>query len=156
MGSLTQAPWPSLARGSQVLVVQTMPSSQVGAGTTVSQAPPTAEGSRRWVQVPPLHVSVPLQKRPSLQEAALLGWVQAPAPLHTSSVQTLPSSGHGTLAGVWQLLAASLHMSLHWAPPVHGSPLCVQVPPLQVSVPSQKRPSSQDAVFGVCAQVPAP
>src|SRR5437773_756591 len=31
MGSLTQAPWPLLAMGSQVLVVHTMPSSQVGA-----------------------------------------------------------------------------------------------------------------------------
>src|SRR5439155_504669 len=140
MGPLTQAPWPSLAMGSQVLVVQTTPSSQVGAGTTVSQAPPTQASS-------------PSQNWPLSQ---MIG-VPAHTPLlQPSSVQTLPSSVHGTLAGVWQLLAASLHMSLHSAPPVHGSPLCVQVPPLQVSVPLQKRPSSQEAVFGVCAQVPAP
>jgi len=49
-----------------------------------------------------------------------------------------------------------LHVSLHSAPPAHGSPLCVQTPPLQVSVPSQKSPSSQAAVFGVWAQVPEP
>src|SRR5882724_2801908 len=35
MGSLTQAPWPPLAMGSQLSAVQTMPSSQVGGGTMV-------------------------------------------------------------------------------------------------------------------------
>src|SRR5439155_9003342 len=147
--------------------VQTSPSSVHGVSAAVwqpcaaslqvlSHSGPPAHGSPPCVQVPPLHVSVPLQKRPSLQEAVLLGCVQAPAPLHTSSVQTLPSSVHGTLAGVWQLSAASLDRSLHSAPPVHGSPLCVHVPPLQVSVPLQTRPSSHDAVLCMCVQAPAP
>src|SRR5437763_1525485 len=117
MGWLTQAPWPSLAMGSQVLVVQTMP---------------------------------------SLQEAVLFGCVQAPAPLQASSVQTLPSLVQAVPAPVWQLWADSLQVLLHSGPLAHGSPLCVHVPPLHVSVPLQKSPSSQEAVFGVCAQVPAP
>src|SRR5205814_1697972 len=54
MGSLTQAPWPSLAMGSQVLVVQTMRSSQVGSATTVWHMPPTQASS-------------PLQNWPSSQ-----------------------------------------------------------------------------------------
>src|SRR5439155_1380496 len=140
--ALTQAPWPSLAMGSQLLVVQTMPSSQVGAATTVWHVPSTqaSSPSQNWplsqmIGVP-AHTSL-LQTSPvvhgfrSSHGAVVFGCVQVPSPSHWASVQTSPSA-------------------------VHGSPLCAQVPPLQVSVPLQKRPSSQDAVFGVCAQVPAP
>src|SRR5439155_24812850 len=81
---------------------------------------------------------------------------RVPTPWQVSSVQTWPWLVQAVPAAVWQSWAASLQMSSHSAPPVHGSPPCVQVPPLQVSVPLQKRPSSQDAVLGVCAQVPEP
>jgi len=138
--SVSAAVWQSCAASLQVL----------------SHSAPPVHGSPLCVQAPPLQVSVPLQKRPSLHGAVFFGCVHAPAPLHTSSVQTLPSLVQAVPAPAWQSWAASLHELLHSAPPVHGSPLCVQVPPLQVSVPLQKSPSSQEAVFGVCAQVPAP
>src|SRR5207247_249010 len=67
-----------------------------------------------------------------------------------------PSVVQAAPAAVWQASAASSHVLSHSAPPVHGSPLCVHMPSLHVSVPSQKTPSSQEAVFGVCAQVPEP
>jgi len=117
---------------------------------------PPAHGSPLCVQVPPLQVSVPLQKNPSSQEAVFGVCAQVPEPLQASSVQTLSSLVQAVPAAVWQVAAASLQVLLHSAPPAHGSPLCVQVPPLQVSVPLQKNPSSQDAVFDVCAQVPEP
>src|SRR5439155_14696195 len=92
----------------------------------------------------------------SLQEAVFGVCAQVPEPLQASSVQTLLSLVQAVPAAVWQSLAASLHVLSHSRPPAQGSPLCVQVPPLHVSVPSQKSPSLQEAVFGVCAQVPAP
>src|SRR6185369_13309664 len=45
MLSLTHAPCPLLASGSQALAVQTTPSSHAGAGTTVSQPPSTQASS---------------------------------------------------------------------------------------------------------------
>src|SRR5205823_2431445 len=114
--------------GSQVLVVQTTPSSHVGAGTTVSQAPPTqaSSPSQNWPSSQrigvPAHTSL-LQTSPvvhgfrSSHVAVLFGCVQVPSPLHWSSVQTSPSSVHGVAAAVWQLSAASLHVSLHSGPP---------------------------------------
>jgi len=71
------------------------------------------------------------------------GCAHAPAPSHTSSVQTLPSLVQGVAAAVWQLSAASLQLLSHSGPPAHGSPLCVQTPALQLSAPLQKSPSSQ-------------
>src|SRR5438094_2245590 len=154
MGSLTQAPWPSLAMGSQVLVVQTTPSSQLGAATTVWHMPPSQASSplQNWPSSQrigvPAHTSL-LQTSPvvhgfrSSHGAVLSGCVQAPSPSHWSSVQTSPSSVHGVSAAVWQSWAASLHVLLHSGPLAHGSPLCLQTPPLQVSVPLQNRPSLQ-------------
>src|SRR5439155_11159840 len=167
MGWLTQAPWPSLAMGSQVLVVQTMPSSQLGAATTVAQVPPTQASSplQNWPSSHtigvPAHTSL-LQTSPvvhgfrSSHVAVLLGCAHVPSPSHWSSVQTSPSSVHGVSAVVRQLWAASLQVSLHSGPLAHGSPLCVQTPPLQVSVPLQKRLSLQEAVLFGCVQAPAP
>src|SRR5207249_861779 len=62
--------WVQPVAGLQLSVVQTSPSSQLGAG------PPT--------HVPPLQVSFVVQALPSLHGAVLFVWVQAP-PLHTSS-----------------------------------------------------------------------
>jgi hypothetical protein len=57
-------------------------------------------GSPVWMlQVPPEHVSVPLQKMPSSHGAPLLACVHAPAPSHRSSVHGLLSSKHGVLSG---------------------------------------------------------
>src|SRR5438034_3586056 len=163
MGSLTQAPWPSLAMGSQVLVVQTTPSSQLGAATTVWHMPPSQASSplQNWPSSQrigvPAHTSL-LQTSPvvhgfrSSHGAVLSGCVQAPSPSHWSSVQTSPSSVHGVSAAVWQSWAASLHVLLHSGPLAHGSPLCLQTPPLQVSVPLQKTPSLHGAVLLVCVQ----
>ena len=56
-----------------------------------------------------------------------------------------------------QLSAVSLHASAHSEPPVQGSPACTeQLPPEQVSLPLQNRPSLHDAALFVCAQVPDP
>src|SRR5204863_6974795 len=111
---------------------------------------PPAHGSPLCVHMPSLHVSVPSQKTPSSQEAVFGVCAQVPEPLQASSVQTLPSVVQAVPAAVWQFLAASSHVLSHSGPPAHGSPLCVHMPSLHVSVPSQKTPSSQEAVFGVC------
>src|SRR6266702_212182 len=137
MESLTQAPWPLLAMGSQVLVVQTMPSSQVGSATTVWHMPPTQASSplQNWPSSQtigvPAHTSL-LQTSPvvhgfrSSHVAVLLGCAHLPSPSHWSSVQTSPSLVQAVPAPVWQLWADSLHVLLHSGPPAHGSPLCVQ------------------------------
>src|SRR5688572_12275747 len=79
------------------------------------------------VHVPDVQVSVPLQKRPSVQ-AEPLG------------------------SGARQLSAASLHDSAQLpspSAPGQGSPVWVeQVPPPQVSVPLQKSPSAQTEPLG--------
>ena len=55
-----------------------------------------------------------------------------------------------------QLSVASLQVSAHSVPPVHGSPAWTQAPPLQVSVPLQNNPSLHDAVlFGLEQPTPA-
>jgi hypothetical protein len=108
-------------------------------------SPPPAHGSPACtVQAPPLQVSAPLQNKPSLQAAALLGWEHVPEPLQTSFVHTFPSVEHAVPFVLKQLSEASLHCVLHSLPPVHGLPLPTQVPlPLQVSVAVQNRPSLQ-------------
>src|SRR5262249_26866972 len=110
-----------------------------------------------WAHAPPLHVSVPLQKRLSLHGSVLGGCAHAPLPLHASSVQPLPSSVHGVPPGSKQLPADSLHASAHSGPLAHGSPACwPHAPPLHVSAPLQKTPSSHGAVLFGCAHVPDP
>src|SRR2546428_11251442 len=64
-----------------LLVVQTFPSGQLGAG------PPT--------HVPPLQVSFVVQALPSLHGAVLFVWVQPVAGLQLSVVQTFPSLQFG-------------------------------------------------------------
>src|SRR5262249_56618554 len=59
-------------------------------------------------------------------------------------------------AATRQLSALSLQLFAHSPPLEHGLPAWWQVPPPQVSVPLQNRPSSHDAVLFVCAHVPAP
>jgi hypothetical protein len=145
-------------------VVQTLPSSQFGAG------PPT--------QTPPLQASLVVQALPSLQELVLLACVQPLPGLHPSVVQTLLSSqlGAGPPTHV-----PPLHVSLvvHAFPssqkfvlftcvqPVPGlHPSVVQtlpssqfgagppthVPPLQASLVVQALPSSQELVLLACVQ----
>src|SRR6266849_2108169 len=97
--------------GLQASVVQTFPSSQLGAG------PPT--------HAPAAQVSLVVQAFPSLQGAVLLMCTQPVAGLHESSVQTL------------------LSLQLGAGPPTH-------VPPAQVSFVVQAFPSSQEAVLLVC------
>src|SRR4029434_6867758 len=60
-----------------------------------------AQGSPLWKsQLPPTQKSRPLQNIPSSQGTKkLAGWPHIPRPSQTSSVQTLPSSVHGTPAG---------------------------------------------------------
>jgi hypothetical protein len=90
--------------------VQGFPSLQLRAG------PPT--------QTPPLHTSPVVQMLPSLQEAALLAWVQPLPVLQASFVQGL------------------LSLQLGAAPPTH-------TPPAQVSLVVQALPSLHDAVLSV-------
>src|SRR5712692_9715361 len=97
--------------GLQASVVQTFPSSQLGAG------PPT--------QVPPLQVSLVVQAFPSLQGLVLLVCTQPVAGLQLSSVQTLPSSQLGA------------------GPPTHA-------PLLQVSFVVQAFPSLQGLMLLTC------
>jgi len=70
--------WTQPVAGSQLSSVQTLPSSQLGAG------PPT--------QAPAEQVSPVVHASPSLQCAVLLTWVQPVAESQLSSVHTFPSS----------------------------------------------------------------
>ena len=125
---------------------------------TAAHSVPPAQGSPAWtLQLPPPQVSAPLQKRPSLQDAVLFGCPQEPDPLHWSFVQPLPSSVQVVPDGAKQSSAVSLHTAAHSAPPAQGSPAWTpQVPPLHVSAPLQKTPSSHGAVLLECAQLPEP
>src|SRR5262249_30173232 len=70
-------------------------------------------GSPEWTeQLPPEHVSVPLQNRLSVHGAVLFGCVQVPVALHLSSVQTLRSLVHAVPAG-WKPLSVQLPEPLH-------------------------------------------
>src|SRR6185295_19274231 len=89
----------------------------------LAHSPPPAHGSPACTaQLPPLHVSAPLQKVPSLQGALLFAWMQEPLPLQWSSVQTLPSLVHAAVAGRKQFCGPSLQRLAHSPPPAHGSP----------------------------------
>jgi len=84
-----------------------------------------------------------------------------PPALQVSVVHGLPSSAHALPFGsaAVQESEVSLHDSAQLASPSgpgHGSPECTHDPPLQVSTPLQKSPSSQDTVLFRCVQVPAP
>src|SRR5438034_599443 len=108
--------------GSQLSVVHTFPSSQLGAG------PPT--------HVPPLHVSFVVQASPSLHGAVLFVWTQPVAGLQLSVVQTFPSSqlGAGLPAHVPPLQVSFVVQA---SPSLHGAVLFVWTQPvaaLQLSV----------------------
>jgi len=102
-----EKPWVQPLPGSQPSVVQTFPSSQLGAG------PPT--------QLPPLQVSPVVQAFPSVQGRVLFVWVQPLAGLQPSVVQTFPSSQFG--AGP-PTHAPALHVSfvVHALPSVQAVP----------------------------------
>jgi hypothetical protein len=96
------------------------------------------QGLPAWIaQLPPLQVSAPLQKRPSLQEAELLAWMQAPLPLHWSVVQGLPSLAQAVPAASKQLFAPSLQALAHSPPLLQGLPAWPQVPAVHTSGPLQ-------------------
>jgi len=76
------------------------------------------------MQMPPLQVSVPLQKSPSSQEALLGGFEQPTPAVQMSSVQTLPSPQRASF----------------------GVP--AQTPPVQTSVTVQATPSSHPVPSG--------
>jgi hypothetical protein len=107
--------WPQPVDGLQLSVVQTLPSSQFGAG------PP-------W-QLPPPHVSFVVHAFPSLHGAVLGVWTQPagapnPAGLHESSVQgllSLQSSG----GPPWQLPPPHVSFVVHTFPSSHGLVLLV-------------------------------
>src|SRR4029077_7387748 len=82
----------------------------------------------------------------------ITGWTHWPAPSQASAVHSSPSSGHGAPAGVAQVRVPSSHRLPHAGPPAHGSPAETHEPPLQVSTPLQKRPSSQ-AVAAVAPSI---
>ena len=103
-------------------------------------------------QAPDWHMSVCVQAFPSLHERVLPGWTHEPFPSHRSSVQGLPSLVQLVPIGSKQLCAPSLHVSSHAEPAEHGLPACPQIPPLHVSTPLQKTPSSQGAVLFVWTQ----
>lgn len=105
--TLVFAAWTQPDDGSQLSVVHTLPSSQLGGG------PP-------W-QTPPLQASFVVQAFPSLHEWVLFTCTQPVAGLHVSSVQMFASS---QLAGppAWQL------------PPPHTSPTVQALPSLQAAV----------------------
>ena len=101
-------------------------------------------------QLPPPQVSAPLQYRPSLQEAELLGCVHQLL-THRSSVHGFPSSGQ------LQVVSHESVFSLHDAPPGQGSPAwMLQLPPPHVSAPLQYRPSLQEAELLGCVHDPLP
>src|SRR5206468_2899714 len=131
IGAFTQPPALLLAAGSQESAVHTIPSSQVGAvpGTHVPSSG--------------LQVSGPVQASPSSQSASVVqqpaigAFTQPPVLLlavgsQLSAVQTTASSQVGAVPAT------------HW--PVTAS---------QVSVPLQKRPSSQVTLAG-CVHAPSP
>ena len=130
--------------------VQRLPSSSQGvpagsrhvrpASSQVSaQSRPSAHGSPAWpLQAPPLQTSSPLQNTPSSQETPLAaGWVQAPAPSHTSSVQTLPSSAQALPPdSSWQVEEQQSPPSV--LPSSHCSP--GSTTPLPHTTPSAQKP----------------
>src|SRR5205085_1030339 len=85
-----------------------------------TQAVPVRHGSPACsLQVPPAHVSAPVQKRSSVQGSVFGSWVHAPRPSQTSVVQTSESSA--------QPAPSSARASLGQAGPV----------PVQTSAKSQ-------------------
>jgi hypothetical protein len=114
-----------------------------------------------WLHTPAEeHVSMPLQKSPSSQDAPVFGgWKQAPSPSHWSFVHELLSPVQPVPAATAQLPlppVVSLQWLLHSPPPAQGLPAWVHAPPLQTSAPSQKCPLSHGAALLGCVQAPAP
>jgi hypothetical protein len=132
-------PWPS-----QISLVHTSPSSvqhvfaavkqfrSVSLHVVLHSAPPAHGSPACRLQLPPLQVSLPLQKTPSSHGAVLFGWVHAPAPSQTSSVQGLVSALQAVPAEAKQFCASSLQALAHSGPDAQGSPGCPQLP-LQTS-----------------------
>src|SRR5437867_1879335 len=156
--------WTQPVAGSQLSVVHTFPSSQLGAG------PPT--------HVPPLHVSFVVQALPSLHGAVLFVWTQPVAGLQESSVQGVGSreveggrpahapplqvsfvvqalpSLHGAVLFVWtQPVAGVQESSVQGLPSLQfGGGPPAHAPPLQVSFVVQALPSLHGAVLFVWTQ----
>src|SRR5579862_5552096 len=86
---------------------------------------------------PDSHWSVCVHAFASLQAvpSGLGGWIHSPIPLHSSIVQTLPSSGHGVppALGGWEQNPMPSHWSVvqgspssvHGVPAAAGSQVCV-------------------------------
>ena len=156
--------WTQPLAVSQLSLVQTLPSLQLGA------APPT--------QVPPAQVSAVVQALPSSHEAALLACTQPLAVSQLSLVQTLPSLQLGA-APPTQVPPAQASAVVHALPSSHETallacmqPLAVlqlslvqmlpslqlgaapptQVPPAQVSAVVQALPSSHETALLACMQ----
>jgi hypothetical protein len=105
-------------------------------------------GSPEPTHAPPTHVSVAVQKNPSLQGSVLFVFSQTPA-LQTSVVQTLPSlqselSKHSTQASV-----LSLHNN-----PGQEFPDPTHEPPEQTSVSVQNKPSLHGSELEAYWQAP--
>src|SRR6185369_3023518 len=97
--------------------------------------PPVHGSPACWEQVPPLQVSAPLQKTPSLQDTALFGCEQLPLPSQTSLVQPFASVVQTVPAATKQLSAASLQTLLHSVAPQAPKWCVVQAVLLQLSLP---------------------
>src|SRR5438876_760846 len=134
--SLVVQAWPSLqgavlltwtqpVEGLQVSSVQTLPSSQEGAG------PPTHR--------PPLQATFVVHMLPSLQGAALLVCTQAVAWLQPSAVQGLPSSQVGG-APPTQFPPLQASLVVHALPSLQGAVLLVWTQPVARSQPSSVQP----------------
>jgi len=113
-------------------------------------------------QTPPVHWSPLVHAFVSSHEVPSGWWLSGGqaglAPVHVSATSHWLAADRQTVpAGSRQLSAASLHVCAQAGPPAHGSPEWVlHPPPLQWSLPLQKRPSSHGAVLFVCTQAPPP
>ena len=116
--------------GSQLSSVQTLPSSQLGAGPTT--------------QIPPAQVSPVVQESLSLQDTVLFRWTQPVAGSQPSSVHTFPSSQ--SVAGpTTQIPPAQVSLAVQASPSLQGAALFVWTQPTAGSQLSsvQAFPSSQ-------------
>jgi hypothetical protein len=116
------------------------------------------QGLPAWLQVPPPHVSVPLQKIPSLHDTVLFVPPHAPPEHWSLDVHTLPSL-HALRFGSFavQVSLLSLQLSaqlLSPSGPGQGSPVWLHAPPAQVSVPLQNKPSLHETVLLVPPHTP--
>src|SRR5262245_48893400 len=131
--------------------------SAVSSQVRAHSGPPVHGSPACTLHVPLLHVSAPLQKRPSLHGAVLLGWTQVPVPLHWSSVHTLPSSvqpvpvGAKVLAG--QVVLVPVQTSARSHSPAAGRHTVPALPAGCWQVTAV--PSQRSAVHGLPSSVHA-